>query len=56
MVRNVYKLAYKAKYGAVSKHYSLEAAKIAKAKLIKQGKFGYKIYLWDKIQNKWVRV
>ena len=56
MSRNIFKLARAAKYGAISKHYTLEAAKIAKSKLIRQGKFGYKIYLWDTIQNKWVKL
>jgi len=55
MSRNIFKLARAAKYSAVSKHYTLEAAKIAKAKLIRQGKLGYKIYLWDVVQNKWVK-
>jgi len=52
----LYKVALSAKARSVSKHSFLVNAKLAKDKLVREGKLGYKIYTWNKYISKWIKM
>jgi hypothetical protein len=52
----LYKVSLTKSSPAISKHKYFENAKIARRKLVSQGRFGYRIYVWSKTENMWINL